>query len=243
MSNYLPYTYLIGWSKQDLWYYGCQYGCSAHPSNLWTSYFTSSKTLHQLRATLGEPDVIQVRRTFTTALAALEWESRVLKRMNATFSPRWINKHNGNTQFNVLDSDRWATQKSREDQSTLMSSLWQDPAFREAWSTKQNERWNSTDRVVDAEEKRDRLARESHSSAIKKGYDAFWSDPENKKKHSDKLRERHRKNREKYPILADGRSFKSKHECADFYDRSVKWVRKRIQTGEFQIIPVESDPQ
>jgi len=173
MSNYLPYTYLIGWSKQDLWYYGCQYGCSAHPSNLWTSYFTSSKTLHQLRATLGEPDVIQVRRTFTTALAALEWESRVLKRMNATFSPRWINKHNGNTQFNVLDSDRWATQKSREDQSTLMSSLWQDPAFREAWSTKQNERWNSTDRVVDAEEKRDRLARESHSSAIKKGMMPF----------------------------------------------------------------------
>jgi hypothetical protein len=38
MSIYQPYTYLIGWSEHDLWYYGCEYGRwrkTANPENLW----------------------------------------------------------------------------------------------------------------------------------------------------------------------------------------------------------------
>ena len=37
-----PYTYLIGWSKLDKWYYGCRYGINCHPDDFWKTYFTSS---------------------------------------------------------------------------------------------------------------------------------------------------------------------------------------------------------
>jgi hypothetical protein len=45
---YLPYTYLIGWSKLNLWYYGSQYGKKAHPSNLWRTYFTSLEEVNKI---------------------------------------------------------------------------------------------------------------------------------------------------------------------------------------------------
>lgn len=47
MTIYIPYTYLIGWSKLNWWYYGAEFAKIkkiANPSNLWTTYFTSSKS-------------------------------------------------------------------------------------------------------------------------------------------------------------------------------------------------------
>jgi hypothetical protein len=64
MTIYQPYTYLIGWTKHNKWYYGCQYANGqrvANPSNLWTTYFTSSKHVKECRELYGEPDVVQVR--------------------------------------------------------------------------------------------------------------------------------------------------------------------------------------
>jgi len=39
----LPYTYLIGWSNLNTWYYGRRTSKNCHPSDLWQKYFTSSK--------------------------------------------------------------------------------------------------------------------------------------------------------------------------------------------------------
>ena len=65
--EYLPYTYLIGWGRLHTFYYGCEYsknaGRVAHPSNLWSSYFTSSKHVRKFREEHGEPDIIQIRKT------------------------------------------------------------------------------------------------------------------------------------------------------------------------------------
>jgi hypothetical protein len=45
------------------------------PSNdFWKSYFTSSKYVQQLRDEHGEPDVIQIRKTFNNADSARLWE-------------------------------------------------------------------------------------------------------------------------------------------------------------------------
>lgn len=102
MSNsntiYIPYTYLIGWSKLDKWYYGVEYGIKskiANPQNLWTVYFTSSKYVEAMRTEYGEPDVIQIRRTFKTANEALSWEYRVLNKIGAANSQKWLNETNG----------------------------------------------------------------------------------------------------------------------------------------------------
>lgn len=96
MSIYRPYTYLIGWTKQDLFYYGCEYGektKTANPQNLWESYFTSSKRVQECREKYGEPDVIQVRKVFETKEACVEWEERVLQRIGVLKSEKWLNQN------------------------------------------------------------------------------------------------------------------------------------------------------
>lgn len=86
-----PYTYLIGWSKLDKWYYGVRYAKSCHPSDLWHPYKTSSKIVHEFVEHNGAPDVIQVRRTFSNADSARNFEYGVLHRMRVVESPRWLN--------------------------------------------------------------------------------------------------------------------------------------------------------
>lgn len=85
------YTYLIGWSKQDKWYYGVRYSKHADPSELWVTYFTSSKHVKRFREEHGEPDIIEVRQTFDRVDKARLWEHKVLKRMQVVNDDRWLN--------------------------------------------------------------------------------------------------------------------------------------------------------
>lgn len=94
------YTYLIGWSWLDMWYYGSQYGSKAHPDNLWVTYFTSSKHVTNFRAEHGEPDVrIIIKEDFKTREETRSYEARVLTRINAAKHPHMLNRHNGNSRF------------------------------------------------------------------------------------------------------------------------------------------------
>lgn len=95
----MPYTYLIGWSHLDRWYYGCQYNKAANPSDLWNTYFTSSEVVKEYRQKYGEPDIIEVRKTFFSKKQVLLWEEKVLSRLNAANSEKWLNKHNGGRNF------------------------------------------------------------------------------------------------------------------------------------------------
>ena len=88
----LPFTYLIGWSKHNLYYYGVKYAIGCHPKNLWTSYFTSSDYVKQKRIELGEPDIIQIRKTFSCKNKAVNWEYKVLKRMKIFENAKFLNK-------------------------------------------------------------------------------------------------------------------------------------------------------
>lgn len=92
MAQHSPYTYLIGWTKHDLWYYGVQYNSKARPENLWTTYFTSSKIVKTTREKYGEPDVIEVRKVFSNKDNARLWEHKVLRRIGARKSKRWLNQ-------------------------------------------------------------------------------------------------------------------------------------------------------
>lgn len=93
--NQIPYTYLIGWSKLDVWYYGVRYSVSCRPSDLWKSYFTSSTHVKDFREKNGDPDIIQIRKTFHSSTAAREWEDKVIRRMRLTSNPKWLNKSRG----------------------------------------------------------------------------------------------------------------------------------------------------
>ena len=121
-KKHIPYTYLIGWSKLDTWYYGVvwkNFGtCIANPVNLWTCYFTSSKHVKQFRKDHGEPDVIQIRKIFATAKEATSWEAKVLKRMNVVPSPRWLNKT-----INKSKSSRKGIPHTAETKAKISSTL------------------------------------------------------------------------------------------------------------------------
>lgn len=108
--NYVPYTYLIGWSSLNKWYYGVEYSLKtkiANPRNLWVRYFTSSRIVENFRNVYGEPDVIQVRKTFSTGTdlekmeSAATWEKKVLSRINLLDS-KWLNGRIGGNVCPVL---------------------------------------------------------------------------------------------------------------------------------------------
>jgi len=101
MNIYIPYTYLIGWSKHNKWYYGVRYGKNCNPQDLWINYFTSSKVVKKFRTEKGEPDIIQIRKTFNCAKKAKIWEDRVLCKLNVESKDEWLNVRS-NTWKNVI---------------------------------------------------------------------------------------------------------------------------------------------
>ena len=124
-----PYTYLIGWSKQNLFYYGVRYAKGCDPDDLWKKYFTSSKRVEKLRAEFGEPDVIQIRRTFETKAKALLWEETVIRRTGAVLSESWVNMQNAGKSFNHngVARDEKCRKKIREARLRRVES---DPEFK-----------------------------------------------------------------------------------------------------------------
>lgn len=83
----MPYTYLVGWRSMDVWYYGVRYAKDCDPTDLWKTYFTSSKRVAEFRATNGEPDVIEVRKTFDSPVEASDGRSAYLTGL-VQFIPR-----------------------------------------------------------------------------------------------------------------------------------------------------------
>lgn len=90
------YTYLIGWSKHNTYYYGARWAKDAHPSDLWNGYYTSSKYVAQFERDHGKPDIIQVRKVFQDANSAHDWESKVMRRLKVVSDPRFLNRWDNN---------------------------------------------------------------------------------------------------------------------------------------------------
>ena len=117
--KYKPYTYLIGWSKYNLWYYGCRYSAKSNPEELWIKYFTSSKAVKKIRSEYGNPDVIQVRKIFDDEKSARMWEHKVLKRLKIKNNTKWLNQTDN--LFPFYSKDR-SYQKTKQ-WSEMMSKI------------------------------------------------------------------------------------------------------------------------
>lgn len=94
-----PFTYLIGWTALNAYYYGARTAKGCHPKDLWTTYFTSSKYVRQFRLENGEPDIIEVRKVFSKLQYAANWEAKVLRRMHAHVNKKFINRSAGPGNF------------------------------------------------------------------------------------------------------------------------------------------------
>jgi len=112
----VPFTYLIGWSKQNLWYYGVRYAKNCHPSDLWSSYFTSSAYVAKTRIELGEPDIIQIRKTFVSAKKAKLWENKVLQKL-WPHKKFWLNRRFDSSKFVPTIESVEACNRSKKNRS------------------------------------------------------------------------------------------------------------------------------
>lgn len=90
----MAYTYLIGWSKFNKFYYGVRFSKNCRPEDLWVSYFTSSKHVKFFTEEHGNPDIIQIRKVFQDNVKARLWEEKVLNKMNVLKDDRWLNRTN-----------------------------------------------------------------------------------------------------------------------------------------------------
>ena len=97
------FTYLIGWSQENKFYYGVRYAKNCNPSDLWTKYFTSSKYVMEFRQQYGEPDIIQVRKTFNNKEKARMWEEKVLRRIKIKSDTKWLNKTDTPMKLPILE--------------------------------------------------------------------------------------------------------------------------------------------
>lgn len=89
----MPYTYLIGWSNQNKFYYGARWAKDCSPDDLWNTYFTSSKHVKAFREEHGEPDIIQIRKVFDDIDKCKLHERKALKKLNVLRSDKWLNKN------------------------------------------------------------------------------------------------------------------------------------------------------
>ena len=91
-----PFTYLIKCIPTGELYYGVRYAKGCLPSDLWTTYFTSSKKIAQRIQVFGsEAFEVSVRRIFDCPHKSRIWEHTVLRRLNVLSKPSWLNISNG----------------------------------------------------------------------------------------------------------------------------------------------------
>ena len=122
MTEYRPYCYLIGWKHLKMYYYGSEYSNTskiANPVNLWTTYFTSSKHVKEFVNKYGDPDVIEIRKIFTTAEKAIHWEYRALRKLKVRNNPLWLNINEGKAPVGVA----WSVERKSEKSKQVSGSL------------------------------------------------------------------------------------------------------------------------
>jgi hypothetical protein len=167
----IPYTYLIGWSKLNIRYYGVRYAENCHPDEFWKDdgYKTSSGYVDKFVKIHGDPDIVEIRKIFSgddRNNKAVIWECRVLTKINAANRPDYLNKHNGNGRASMADPTVRKAHKARMESDEV----------RQRCKDSSNNELKKKNWTVPS-------IRESRSAGIKKSL----ADPTIKKKQSDAI--------------------------------------------------------
>jgi len=96
-----PYTYLVGWTHLNKWYYGRRTAKGCRPQELWVKYFTSSARVKSFRQQHGEPDVMEIRKIFNSVSKCKAWENKFLIKIDAKNNNLFLNESNGDKNFDT----------------------------------------------------------------------------------------------------------------------------------------------
>jgi hypothetical protein len=91
-----PFTYIIGWSELNKFYYGKRTAKNCHPSELWTKYFTSSEYVNDFVLQFGNPDIILVDIIFDSVSVCNHYEEFFHYSNNVVHDSKWLNESYGN---------------------------------------------------------------------------------------------------------------------------------------------------
>jgi len=106
MKEYKPYLYRLCWSSTNKHYIGIEYKQSrliANPENLWVTYFTSSNHVSKYIEEHGQPDIIEVRKTFNNRQDVVDYETKLLHKLNARNNNTLLNVSEGASGFKGCD--------------------------------------------------------------------------------------------------------------------------------------------
>lgn len=206
MAIYTPYTYLIGWSTLDKWYYGvryakkskCLYETGCHPDELWVAYFTSSDYVTNFILENGEPDIIQIRKIFDTKESAVKWEEKALMRINAHKRSDFLNKRAGKAIILSEEDFEIISRKRKEKWNSLSDE--EQKNIREERSNRTKSLWDSMCEtkkmffVLKSEMKKEKNRKknwdEDFRNQLKKKKQESWKISPKREEHSKKTRDR-----------------------------------------------------
>jgi predicted RNA-binding Zn-ribbon protein involved in translation (DUF1610 family) len=118
----MPYTYYLKNKVTGEKYYGVRYARGCNPSELWVTYFSSSKYVAQRVKEHGANSFeFEIRKEFQTPKQARDWEEKVLRRLDILHRRDWLNQ-NVCGKF-LLDGPK--STEHREKMSENMRALWE----------------------------------------------------------------------------------------------------------------------
>lgn len=154
-----PYTYSLLHLVSGNRYYGVRWGKNCHPSELWITYFSSSKYILGILEREGlEAFSYRVSRVFSNVQDAKLWEHKVLSRVKAATNPKMLNRHEGGT-FPIDGFPSWWNSPSEYSIKRHADSI------RKYWETRTQDDMKTYSKVI-----RDRISKRTPEE-IKR-----WSD-------------------------------------------------------------------
>jgi hypothetical protein len=96
----MSYVYLLRWKLTGVWYYGRRTAPGCSPKEFWVSYFTSSKYVKKYIEEHGQPDIMQIRKTFNDIKECENWEHRFLLKTNAPMNKFSLNRSYATAKMN-----------------------------------------------------------------------------------------------------------------------------------------------
>lgn len=150
----VPFTYLIFHVPTKKAYYGVRFAKGCLPSDLWTKYFTSSNRVKRLIDIYGKDSfVIKIRKTFIDRHDAVNWEQKVLKRINLK-NGKWLNTMvTRNTFVNTTDNMNflWSQESYRNNQTISQNKTWSNPELRKKHSEIMKSNWTEERKKIHSE--------------------------------------------------------------------------------------------
>lgn len=199
----IPYTYLIGWTSLNLYYYGVRYSAKCKPEDLFTTYYTSSKRVIKIFKEYGQPDIIEIRKIFKDKESAILWEAKVLQKLKVQTKSYWINRNVAGAFKNKPEDYIKIGKKISKTRRLRKFTAWNKGLTKYTHPSLMKTSLKTKGIKVNSEEARKKMRKpksstinmkkpksEAHKEKVSQGLREYFKDPNNRRKQSESTKNR-----------------------------------------------------